>query len=77
MSNLTITIDHNIEEGAPQGDDRRNIGQSGAAEIPRIVCGGSAEQAAALDDLMEISRRARSRRSGAKRWSREELHERE
>ncbi|MGH7840252.1 MAG: hypothetical protein ACREQT_01865 [Candidatus Binataceae bacterium] len=34
------------------------------------------EQVAALDDLMELSRRAKSRHAGTGRWSRDELHAR-
>jgi hypothetical protein len=38
--------------------------------------GVAAEQAASLDDLMDLSRRTESQHPDAKRWSREELHER-
>jgi len=78
MSNLTITIDdatlkkarlRALTEGISVNQMLRKFLESYA--------GVGAEQAAALDDLMEIARRARSRHCGAKRWSREELHERE
>lgn len=77
MSNLTISIDDAIlkkarlralTEGISVNEVLRSFLESYA--------GVSAEQAAALDDLMELSRRQKSRHSGTKRWSREELHER-
>jgi plasmid stability protein len=77
MSNLTITIDdatlkkarlRALTEGISVNEVLRNFLESYA--------GVGAEQAAALDDLMDLSRRAKSRNARAKRWSREDLHER-
>jgi plasmid stability protein len=77
MSNLTIAIDdatlkkarlRALTEGISVNEVLRNFLESYA--------GVGAEQAAALDDLMDLSRRARSRNSRAKRWSREDLHQR-
>lgn len=77
MSNLTITVDEvtlkkarlrALTEGISVNEVLRNFLESYA--------GVGAEQAAALDDLMDLSRRAKSRHASAKRWSREELHER-
>jgi tRNA A-37 threonylcarbamoyl transferase component Bud32 len=78
MSNLTITVDdatlkkarlRALSEGISVNELLREFLESYA--------GVSAEQAAALDRLMDLSRRARSRHVGTKRWSREELHERD
>ncbi len=77
MSNLTITVDEAtlkkarlraLTEGISVNEVLRKFLESYA--------GVSAEQAAALEDLMDLSRRARSRHAGTQRWSREELHER-
>ncbi|HZY58728.1 MAG TPA: hypothetical protein VFE56_03120 [Candidatus Binataceae bacterium] len=38
--------------------------------------GVRAEQAAALEDLLALSRKARSRHESGGRWAREDLHER-
>jgi plasmid stability protein len=75
MSNLTITVDdatlkkvrlRALTEGISVNEVLRNFLESYA--------GVSAEQAAALDDLLDLSRRAKSRHVGAKRWSRGELY---
>ena len=77
MSNLTITVDdatlkkarlRALIEGISVNEVLRNFLESYA--------GVGAEQAAALDDLMDLSRRAKSRNGRAKRWSREDLHQR-
>ncbi len=77
MSNLTITVDATtlkkarlraLSEGISVNEALRKFLESYA--------GVSAEQAAAVDDLLELSRRAKSRQGAARRWSREELHER-
>jgi plasmid stability protein len=77
MSNLTIAIDdatlkkarlRALTEGISVNEVLRNFLESYA--------GVGAEQAAALDDLIDLSRRARSRNPRAKRWSREDLHQR-
>jgi len=77
MSNLTITVDGAIlkkarlralTEGASVNEVLRRFLESYA--------GVSAEQSSALDDLLALSRQARSRHGRGKRWSREELHER-
>jgi hypothetical protein len=77
MSNLTITVDEAtlkkarlraLTEGISVNEVLRTFLESYA--------GVSAEQAAALDDLIDLSRRVKSRHVDAKRWSREELHER-
>lgn len=77
MSNLTITVDdamlkkarlRALTEGISVNELLRKFLESYAAV--------AAEEAAALDDLMDLSRRSRSRSSGVRRWSRAELHER-
>jgi hypothetical protein len=77
MSNLTITVDdatlkkarlRALTEGISVNEVLRRYLES--------YTGVGAEQAAALDDLMDLSRRAKSRNARAKRWLREDLHER-
>ena len=77
MSNLTISIDdatlrkarlRALTEGISVNEMLRKFLESYA--------GVRAEEASALDDLMKLSRRARSRQAGARRWSRDQLHER-
>ncbi len=77
MPNLTITVDdatlkkariRALTEGISVNEVLRKFLESYA--------GVSAEQAAALEHLLELSRRATSGHAGARRWSREELHER-
>lgn len=75
--NLTISIDsvtlrkarlRALTEGASVNQLLRRFLESYA--------GLAAEQASALDDLLALSRRARSRRGRGRPWSRQELHER-
>jgi hypothetical protein len=77
MSNLTITVDgatlkkarlRALTEGISVNEVLRIFLESYAGVVP--------EQAAALDDLIDLSRRAKSRHGHDKPWSREELHER-
>lgn len=77
MSNLTITVDNAtlkkarlraLTEGISVNEVLRKFLESYA--------GVSAEEAMALGDLIELSRRSKSRAVGIRRWSREELHER-
>ncbi len=77
MANLTISIDdatlkkarlRALTEGISVNEMLRKFLESYA--------GVRAEAASALDDLMDLSRRARSRHAGARRWSRDQLHER-
>jgi plasmid stability protein len=76
MSNLTITVDEEtlkkariraVTEGTSVNEVLRNFLESYA--------GVDAEQTAAIDDLLKLSRQAKSRHVG-KRWSRDELYER-
>ncbi len=78
MANLTVVIDdatlkkarlRALEEGASVNQILRNFLEAYA--------GVDREQLAALDDLMALSRSARSRHRGAARWSRDELHQRD
>ncbi len=77
MANLTITVDDAmlkkarlkaLSEGLSVNELLRRFLESYA--------GVALAQAAAVDDLMDLSRRAKSRHRGARRWSREQLHER-
>jgi plasmid stability protein len=76
MSNLTITVE---EDTLKKARIRALTEGSSVNEVLRkfleAYAGVSAEQRAALQDLIELSRQAKSRRSG-KRWSRDELYER-
>jgi hypothetical protein len=78
MSNLTITIDEAtlkkarlraLNQGTSVNDLLRRFLESYA--------GVGMQQVSALQDLLALSHAARSRHRGARRWSREELHERE
>ena len=76
MSNLTITIE---EETLKRARIRALTEGTSVNEVLRkfleAYAGVSAEQRAALRDLIELAHQAKSRRSG-KRWSRDELYER-
>jgi hypothetical protein len=77
MSNLTVVI----EEATLKKARLRALQQGTSVnELLRkfleSYAGVSAEQAVALEDLLTLSRSAKSRHRGAKRWSRAELHER-
>lgn len=76
MSNLTITID---EETLKKARIRAVTEGTSVNEVLRSFlesyAGVDAEQIAAVDDLLELSRQAKSRHVG-KRWSRDELYER-
>ena len=76
MSSLTITVDDEtlkkariraVTEGTWVNEVMRNYLESYA--------GLRAERAAALGDILEISRQTKSRYAG-KRWTRDELYER-
>jgi hypothetical protein len=78
MSNLTITIDETtlrkarlraLAEGVSVNEVLRTFLESYA--------GVAAEQTAALEDLLALSRQAKSRHHHGTRWAREELHQRE
>ena len=78
MSNLTITVDEATLKKARLRALTEGISVNAILrKFLESYANVDAEQAAALDDLMELARRATSQHSGAKRWSREELHERE
>ena len=77
MSNLTVVIDEEtlkrarlraLQQGTSVNELLRKFLESYA--------GVSLEQAVALEDLLSLSGNAKSRNRGAKRWSRDELHER-
>jgi plasmid stability protein len=77
MANLTITVD---EATLKKARIRALAEGTSVNEILRKVldsyAGVNAEQIAALEDILEISRRAKSGHRGPRRWSREELYER-
>ena len=77
MSKLTITVDdatlkrarlRALTEGIAVNELLRKFLELYAA-VP-------ADEAAALDNLLDLSRRSKSRGTGVRRWSRAELHER-
>ena len=77
MSKLTITVDdatlkrarlRALTEGIAVNELLRKFLELYAA-VP-------ADEAAALDNLLDLSRRSKSRGAGVRRWSRAELHER-
>lgn len=77
MSNLTVTIDDDtlkrarvraVNEGTSVNELIRRYLESYAAV--------SAERNLALEDLLVLSRKSRSRHQSAKRWRRDELHDR-
>ena len=75
MSNLTITIDEATLKKARLR--ALNQGISVNELLRRFLesyAGVSALEASALQDLLALSQAARSRRRGARRWSRAELH---
>ncbi len=76
MSNLTITID---EETLRKARIRAVTEGTSVNEVLRkyleAYAGVSAEQRAALRDIIELAHQAKSRRLG-KRWSRDELYDR-
>jgi len=78
MPKLTITIDGTILKKA------RLRALAEGASVDKVLRGFlesyvrvRAERSAALDDLLALSREARSRHGRGGRWSREELHERD
>jgi hypothetical protein len=78
MSNLTITIDEATLKKARLR--ALNQGTSVNELLRRFLesyAGVSAQEASALQDLLALSQGSRSRHRGVRRWSREELHERE
>lgn len=77
MRNLTITVDDATLRKARLRalTDGTSVNQV-LRRFLESYAGAAAEQAAALENLLELSRRAKSRRAGARRWSRDELHER-
>jgi hypothetical protein len=77
MSNLTITVDDETLKRARL--KALNQGRSVNELLRKFLesyAGVNADQAAAMRDLMERSRRAKSRHAGSRRRSREGLHER-
>lgn len=77
MASLTITLDdvtlkrarvRALTEGSSVDEVLRRFVESYA--------GVDAERAAALNDLIDLSRRSRSRRGSARQWSRDELRNR-
>jgi hypothetical protein len=78
MPNLTITIDEAtlkkarlraLLEGVSVNQLLRDFLES--------YVGVRSEQAAALENLIALSKSAKSRHRGGKRWSRDELHQRD
>jgi plasmid stability protein len=77
MANLTITIDDDLLRRARVR--AAELGTSVNAvlrEYMRVWAGADDERAAAVASLLRRSRRSRSTR-GARRWTRDELHERQ
>jgi hypothetical protein len=77
MPNLTVVI----EEATLKKARLRALQQGTSVnELLRTFlesyAGVSLEQTAALEDLLALSRGAKTRHRGAKRWSRDDLHER-
>jgi plasmid stability protein len=76
MSNLTITVD---EETLKKARIRAVTEGTSVNEVLRSFlesyAGFDAEQQAAVEDLLQLSREAKSRHVG-KRWTRDELYER-
>jgi len=76
MANLTIAVDEETLRRARikalrQGSSVNQL----LREYLESYAGGSSEQAAALRDVLALSKNAKSRRGG-RRWTRDELHER-
>jgi plasmid stability protein len=76
MSNLTITVD---EETLKKARIRAVTEGTSVNEVLRSFlesyAGFDSEQQAAVEDLLQLSREAKSRHVG-KRWTRDELYER-
>ncbi|HEY0879636.1 MAG TPA: hypothetical protein VGE10_14405 [Zeimonas sp.] len=76
MSNLTITVDEEVLRKAriralEQGSSVNAV----LRELLEAYAGVGDSQSAAVDELIALSKKSRSRR-GRSRWTREELHER-
>ena len=77
MSNLTITVDAAVLKKARLR--ALNEGSSVNSVLRQFLesyAGVRTEQRAALDDLLALSRKSRSRHVHKTRWTRDELHER-
>jgi len=77
MANLTITVDATVLKKARLR--ALNDGSSVNAVLRAFLesyAGVKADQAAALEDLLALSRKSRSRHEGERRWTREDLHRR-
>jgi hypothetical protein len=83
VANLTITVDEETLKAAriralEQGTSVNAV----LAEYLRVFAGNRQAQAQALESLLDLARqnartgRARAKRRGRRRWTREELHER-
>ena len=77
MANLTITIDDEILNRARirAQTEQTSLNDVLLKFLESYAGTSTAEQAAAVRELIELSRQIKSRHVG-KRWSREELHER-
>jgi hypothetical protein len=78
MPNLTITIDEATLKKARLRALREGVSVNQLLrDFLESYVGVRSEQAAALENLIALSKSAKSRHRGGKRWSRDELHERD
>jgi len=76
MSNLTITVDEEVLRKAriralEQGSSVNAV----LRELLEAYAGVSDSQSAAVEELIELSKKSRSRRGGS-HWTRDELYDR-
>lgn len=77
MANLTITVDDRLLKLARMKALEQGTSVNALLrEYLQAYAGAAEAQARALDDLLELSTKAGSRR-GAASWTRDELHDRE
>jgi hypothetical protein len=78
MPNLTITLaDATLKKARLRALTEGSSVNEVLRKFLESYAGVDTEQGAALDDLIDLSRKTGSRRGGSRRWSRVELHERE
>lgn len=76
MANLTITVEDDILKRARmKALDQGTSVNAVLRDYLRQYVGDDAQRKAALDAVLELSRKSRASR-GRKRWTRDELHER-